>query len=92
MEKIALERSDPLAALEALSRQLPQRVFVRSLHNAGADWQVDGYAPRAAQVLAVLTATPGFHDVHFLSATNRAQLGAEQYESFAIAFRFIPAP
>ena len=92
IRQIDSERPDPLRVLETLSRHLPARAFVRGIHGAGADWQVDGYAPNAAAVLSALGAAPEFHDVHFLSAMNRAQFGTELYESFALAFRFLPAP
>jgi hypothetical protein len=76
----------------ALSRQLPAGAYLRGLRFAGADWQLEGYAPNAAQLIAGLGAAPGFKDVHFLSATNRAQIGDRTYESFALAFRYGPAP
>src|SRR6266511_5114447 len=78
--------------LRALSRQLPAGAVVRGLRSTGGEWQVDGYAPNAARLLAALGATPEFKEVHFLSATNRAQLGDRTYESFSLAFRFVPAP
>lgn len=92
IRQIELERPDPLAVLLALSRRLPPGAYVRGLRSAGADWQVDGYAPNAARLLAALGAAPEFKDVHFLSATNRAQVGERTYESFALAFRYAPAP
>ena len=65
---------------------------MRGLRGSGTDWQLDGYAPNAARVLAKLGAGPEFRDVHFLSAMNRAQIGNQSYESFALAFRYVPAP
>jgi Tfp pilus assembly protein PilN len=92
IRQIEAERADPLQVLQALSRRLPSGAFVRGIHGTGAEWQVDGYAPSAARVIAALGAAPQFRDVHFLSAMNRAQFGTELYESFALAFRFVPAP
>ena len=92
IRQIDLERPDPLRLLRALSRQLPAGAVVRGLRSTGGEWQVDGYAPNAARLLAALGATPEFKEVHFLSATNRAQLGDRTYESFSLAFRFVPAP
>ncbi len=89
---IDAERADPLRVLLALSRELPPGAFVRGLRGSGTDWQLDGYAPNAARVLAKLGAGPEFRDVHFLSAMNRAQIGNQSYESFALAFRYVPAP
>ncbi|PYP65450.1 MAG: hypothetical protein DMD36_19365 [Gemmatimonadetes bacterium] len=89
---IDAERADPLQVLLALSRELPPGAFVRGLRGSGTDWQLDGYAPNAARVLAKLGAGPEFRDVHFLSAMNRAQIGNQSYESFALAFRYVPAP
>jgi hypothetical protein len=92
IRQIDAERPDPLRVLQALSQQLPVGAFVRGIHGSGTAWQVDGYAPSAARVIAALGAAPQFREVHFLSAMNRAQFGTELYESFALAFRFVPAP
>ena len=92
IRQIEAERPDPLRVLLALSRQLPPGAFVRGIRSSGAEWQVDGYAPNAARLLAGLGAAPQFKEVHFLSATNRAQVGDRTYESFALAFRYAPAP
>ena len=92
IREIDAERADPLRVLLALSRELPSGAFVRGLRGSGTDWQLDGYAPNAARVLAKLGAAPEFRDVHFLAAMNRAQVGNQAYESFALAFRYVPAP
>ena len=92
IRQIEAERPDPLRVLLALSRQLPPGAYVRGIRASGAEWQVDGYAPNAARLIAGLGAAPGFKEVHFLSATNRAQVGDRTYESFALAFRYTPAP
>jgi len=92
IHQIEAERPDPLRVLLELSRQLPAGAWVRGIRSSGAEWQVDGYAPNAARLLAGLAAAPGFKEVHFLSATNRAQVGDRTYESFALAFRYAAAP
>ncbi len=89
---VAGERRDPLHVLRALSAALPAGAFVRQIRATGADWQVDGYAPNASAVLTALGTGSDFRDVHFLSATSRAQIANKQYESFALAFRFGATP
>jgi hypothetical protein len=88
---IDAERQDPLRALRALSAALPAGAFVRQIRVTGPDWQIDGYAPNASAVLTTLGSSLEFHDVHFLSAVNRDQIANRAYESFALAFRFVPA-
>ena len=70
-------------ALEKLSASLAARL---------AQWRLEGFAPNAARMLGLLDATPAFHDVRFLSATNRAVIGTRTYESFSLAFRYTPTP
>ena len=86
------ERPDPLSALLALSKRLPAGAYLRSMRAGGAEWQIDGYANQAAQLIQVLGAAPEFRGVHFLSATNRVQVGTRSYETFSLAFRFVPTP
>ena len=88
IRRVALQRPDPLQVLAALSSRLPAGAYVRSLRSAGRDWQIDGYAPNAAQLLALLAGTPQLEDVRFLSATTRVTIGDRTYDSFALAFRF----
>ncbi|HET9385031.1 MAG TPA: PilN domain-containing protein, partial [Gemmatimonadales bacterium] len=88
---VTLDRPEPLRVLAALTRRLPPEAYVRSLRFAGADWQIDGYAPNAARVLAELGGAPEFADVRFLTATTRVTLGSRTYETFALAFRFAAA-
>lgn len=90
--RMAAERADPLAVLLALSSRLPPGAYLRSMRAAGGEWQIDGYAKQAAQLIQVLGAAPEFRGVHFLSATNRVQVGDRSYESFSLAFRFVSAP
>ncbi len=89
--QVETERPDPLRVLLALSSRLPSGAHLRALRLTGAGWQMDGYAPQAASVIEALGGAPEFREVHFLSATNRAQVGDRTYESFSIAFRFVPA-
>lgn len=92
MRAINTERPDPLRVVRALSTALPAGAFARQIRSAGPEWQVDGYAPNASAVLTALGAGAEFRDVHFLSAMNRAQIANRAYESFAVAFRYAPAP
>jgi Tfp pilus assembly protein PilN len=85
------ERPDPLRVLLALLGRLPPGAYLQSLRLTGAGWQIDGYAPQAASVIEALGGAPEFHEVRFISATNRAQIGDRAYESFSVAFRFVPA-
>jgi hypothetical protein len=90
--RMAAERADPLAVLLALSTRLPPGAYLRSMRAAGGEWQIDGYAKQAAQLIQVLGAATEFRGVHFLTATNRVQVGDRSYESFSLGFRFVPAP
>jgi hypothetical protein len=81
-----------LRVLLALMSRLPSGAHLQSLRLTGAGWQIDGYAPQAASVIQALGGAPEFQQVRFISATNRAQFGARTYESFSVAFRFVPAP
>ena len=88
---VTLDRPEPLRVLSTLTRRLPAGAYVRSLRFAGSDWQIDGYAPNAARVLAELGGTSEFTDVRFVTATTRVLLGSRTYETFALAFRFAAA-
>ena len=90
--RVASERGDPLEVLLALSQRLPRDVYLRAISASGAEWRLEGFAPNAARMLGLLDATPAFHDVRFLSATNRAVIGTRTYESFSLAFRYTPTP
>src|SRR2546426_363826 len=90
--RIESDRPDPMKVLLALSQRLPRGASIRTINAAGAEWRLEGFAPNAAQLLGLLAAAPDFHDVRFLSATNRAVVGTRTYENFALAFRYTPAP
>lgn len=92
LEQIGAAGSEPLGVLLALSRRLPTGAYLRSLRFSSGAWQMDGYAPQAAQLAAALAAAPEFRDVRFLSATNRVTMSDQTYESISLAFRFVPAP
>jgi hypothetical protein len=92
IREIETERANPLRVFLAMSERLPTGAFIRGIRGSGADWQVDGYAPNAATVITSLGAGHDFQDVHFLSAMNRAQVGNQSYESFSLAFRYVPTP
>src|SRR3989441_750714 len=92
IRQVRAERPDPLRVLLALSRRLPPGAFLRGIRQSAAEWQIDGHAANAARLIGELGSPPEVQDVHFLSATNRAQIGDRTYESFALAFRYAPAP
>jgi hypothetical protein len=52
----------------------------------GNEWQVEGNATTASAVLAAFAAEPGFEKVRFLAPSNRFRDGADDRETFAIAF------
>lgn len=89
---VRAERAAPLAVLLALSNRLPPGAYLRSLRVTGGEWQIEGHAGQAAQLIQVLGAAPEFRGVRFLSATNRIQVDDRTYETFSLAFRFVPAP
>jgi Tfp pilus assembly protein PilN len=89
---VRAERAAPLAVLLALSKRLPPGAYLRSLRFSGGEWQIEGHAGQAAQLIQVLGAAPEFRGVRFLSATNRIQVDERRYETFSLAFRFVPAP
>ena len=92
IRQIERQRPDPLGVLLVLSKQLPAGAYLRGIRWSGAEWQIDGYAPNASRLVAQLGAAPEFKEVRFLSATTRGALGDRTYESFALAFRYAPAP
>lgn len=92
IQRVQSQRADPLAILQALSKRLPPDAYLRSMRIAAGEWQIEGYAAQAAQLIQVLGAAPEFRNVHFLSATNRVQVEDRSYETFSLAFRFVQAP
>jgi Tfp pilus assembly protein PilN len=89
---VRADRAAPLSVLLALSKRLPPGAYLRSLRASGEEWQIEGHAGQAAQLIQVLGAAPEFRGVRFLSATNRIQVDERSYETFSLAFRFVPAP
>lgn len=85
-------RVDLLASLRALTRRLPEGAWVRSIYARPGEWQLDGYARDAAELIPVFENDPRFEDVRFLAATSRVQLGEETYENFSLALRTVRAP
>jgi Tfp pilus assembly protein PilN len=90
--EVAAARPDPLHALLAVTRRLPAGAYLKSLRFAGAEWQVEGFAPRAAQVTQALGSAPELEAVRVLAATNRSRTGEGTNESFALAFRLARQP
>ena len=89
---VSAGRLDPLETLLVVTRHLPAGAYLRSLRFAGGEWQVEGFAPRAAQVTQALGSAPELGGVRVLAATNRARTGGGTNESFALAFRLVQRP
>jgi len=79
-------RADIQGAFAALGARLPLTAVAQRVRVVGADWQVEGNASNASQVLAALAAEPQFARVRFLAPSNRFRDGTEDRETFAIAF------
>jgi Tfp pilus assembly protein PilN len=92
LDQVESGRVDPLAVLLALTRTLPADAHVRAIHNAGDQWELDGYARDAARLIPVLEESNAFGEVRFRTATTRARVGNENYENFSLALRYLPAP
>ena len=79
-------RTDVLAALTSIGARLPQEAVAQRVRVSGTEWQVEGNAATASAVLAALAAEPRFERVRFLAPSNRFRDGADDRETFAIAF------
>ena len=77
--------SDPVAILAAISRRLPHDAVVMSVRADGDEWQVDGTAAKAADIVPALDADPKLDNVRFLSASSRFNEGNRTYETFSVA-------
>ena len=89
---VAAARPDPLSTLLVVTRRLPQGAYLKSLRYSGGEWQVDGFAPRAAQVTQAFGGAPELTGVRVLGATSRARSGEGTHESFSLAFRLAGRP
>lgn len=78
--------SRPLETLALLSRVLPSDVVVTSLRMQGNDWQVDGSAADASQLVPLLDKSGRLERVRSVAATSRFRDGPRMRESFSIAF------
>jgi len=93
LDAIAAGRADPLAVLLEISRRLPVDVYLRSFGGGARDeWEVDGYARNAAGMVPTLEASAALADVRFRAATMRVRVGNQDYESFSLTLRHVPAP
>ena len=79
-------RPDVITALAALGARLPVDAVAQRVRVVGTEWQVEGNAKKASSVLAALAAEPRFGKVRFLAPSNRFRDGADDRETFAIAF------
>ena len=77
--------ADPVAVLAAISRRLPHDAVVMSVRADGDEWQIDGTAGHAANIVPALDADPSLENVRFLSASSRFNEGNRSYETFSIA-------
>jgi len=87
---VARERHDPLAVLLLVTQLLPPDAYLRGLHAAGGEWELDGYARDAARLIPTFEESELLADVRFRTATTRVQLNNETYESFSLALRHLP--
>ena len=92
LSAIAAERVNPLGVLLDVTRLLPPDAHVQSIRSSGAEWEVDGLAGDAAQLIPLFEESTAFAEVQFRSATNRVRLGNTDYERFALAFRYVAGP
>jgi len=93
LDAIAARRPNALDVLLEVSRLLPPEAYLRGIGGGeGSEWELDGYARNAAGLIPVLESSPAFADVRFRTATMRVRVGNEDYESFAITLRHVPAP
>jgi len=77
--------ADPVAVLAAISRRLPRDAVVMSLRADGDEWQIDGTASHAANIVPALDADPSLENVRSLSASSRFNEGSRSYETFSVA-------
>jgi general secretion pathway protein L len=77
---------DPQELLGRLSALLPDSVYLTRLELRGRIVNIAGLASNAAEVMEILSAQPGFHEVRAPAAITRDPMSGR--ESFAIEFRF----
>ena len=78
--------SDPVAVLAAISRRLPHDAVVMSVRADGDEWQIDGTAGNASNIVPSLDADPALENVRFLSASSHFSERNRTYETFSVAF------
>lgn len=89
---VSSDRQNPLEVLLLVTHLLPTDAYLRSFSATGDSWELDGYAHDAARLIPTLEESNVLQHVEFRSATTRVRLFNENYESFSLAFRYIPAP
>jgi hypothetical protein len=76
-----------------MSELLPRGVVLTRLRVNGDEWQASGRARggEAAAIVPALERDGRFTDVRMTSPSTRFREDAQEYESFAVAFRVRPA-
>lgn len=87
LERVEASRTDVLGGFRALTDAIPPDTWLRAVHVAGPDWQIDGIGADAAALIPLLEGSPAFEDVRFVSATSRVQRDNTTYDDFSLAFR-----
>jgi Tfp pilus assembly protein PilN len=84
---------DIVQALAHMSELLPRGVVLTRLRVNGDEWQASGRARggEAAAIVPALERDGRFTDVRMTSPSTRFREDAQEYESFAVAFRVRPA-
>ncbi|MEO5904048.1 MAG: hypothetical protein ABIQ55_08565, partial [Gemmatimonadaceae bacterium] len=77
--------ADPVGVLAAISRRLPHDAVAISVRADGDEWQVDGTASHASNIVPFLDADPSLENVRFLAASSRFNEGNRSYETFSVA-------
>ena len=68
----AQQQGDTLRSLAVLTRALPDGTWLSDLTLKDGDLTIDGQSADAAALIAVLAATPAFHDPRFVAPVTRA--------------------
>lgn len=89
LANVADSRPDPLHVLQLITNLLPRDSWIRTVRYEGNEWELDGYAKDAAQLIPLFESSTEFEGVEFRTATSRAHFDNEPYESFSLALRYV---